>query len=155
MNFTTNNPRLLIQNTKLETGAVRTEVRDRYLGLVIACIFSVGAFDHAPGEEMFRVMTSTTNKLKSAKQAQDTINRLSRVRPSDTDPKGRHTMVKMTKREFESTFRKEFLPLVRSGYESRGRIDAAARRECWSDAVEMFIKDGLLPARAADWCCPW
>lgn len=58
----------------------------------------------------------------------------------------------MKKSEFERVFRAEILPdLIRA---ERGRVDRPMRREAWNDAIDSFIRDGLLPLRAGDWLHP-
>jgi len=61
-----------------------------------------------------------------------------------------------TKKEFEKYFKQEVLPAIRKEEQKYGPgIDRPMRREEWNNIIDMMIKDGELPARAGDWCCPW
>ena len=60
-----------------------------------------------------------------------------------------------TKREFESYFRRELMPVVRALYEEDGIPDIPARREEWLNVIDAEVQNGQLPERARDWLCPW
>jgi hypothetical protein len=63
--------------------------------------------------------------------------------------------VAKTRRDFESYFRREILPQIRVMFESDGLVDNPARHETWNNQIDVMIRNGELPPRAAEWRCPW
>lgn len=64
-------------------------------------------------------------------------------------------MYMITKKQFESHFKKEYLPAIKEIYEEDGRIDYPARREAWNNLIDMLVENRELPGKAIDWTCPW
>jgi hypothetical protein len=60
----------------------------------------------------------------------------------------------MSKKDFESMFKTDLLPMVVDDYEMDGVPDGPARREMWNDTVDFYLKDGMLPAGAENWSHP-
>jgi len=64
-------------------------------------------------------------------------------------------MIARNKKEFESYFRQEILPIIRRAYEQDGRVDYPASREVWNNEIDALVKEGMLPKRAEEWVPPW
>ncbi len=60
----------------------------------------------------------------------------------------------MSKKDFESMFKTDLLPMVVDQYEMDGVPDRPARREMWNDTVDFYVQDGMLPAGAENWSHP-
>jgi methenyltetrahydromethanopterin cyclohydrolase len=61
----------------------------------------------------------------------------------------------MTKKQFIAQVWKPLcLPAIKEKYEQDGIPDYGARRQWWNDTVDVYIRQGELPAQAAGWAHP-
>ena len=63
--------------------------------------------------------------------------------------------MKITKQQFDNEFKMEDLQIIAVTYEADGIPDKPARRECYNNKVDLFLKNGLITEKKANnWCIP-
>jgi hypothetical protein len=76
MQFTTDNPRLTLEEVNMGAGLTRFDLIDKYKGRSAATIRPLDLKDDE-GRQMYSVETKTGEVVKTAAETQKTINRLS------------------------------------------------------------------------------